>query len=122
MSANKEFVQFKLEDGTSVLIEVEKVNTSGVQRVALTPAQMAVQAKQSFEQALATVPPVASSVLNRLRKGMTEPADEIEVKFGLKMTSEVGAVIASVGGEVNFEVTLKWQRSSKNGIAQSGDD
>jgi hypothetical protein len=39
----------------------------------------------------------------------------VEVKFGVKMSAELGAVIASGNGEVNYEITLKWNRESHNG-------
>jgi hypothetical protein len=42
--------------------------------------------------------------------GLTTPADEVEVKFGLNLSVDSGVIFAAVGGEVNFEVTLKWQR------------
>ena len=109
MSTNKELAQFEMEDGTTVLIEIETVNSPGVQRAALAHGQMVVKAKQTFEQALDKVIPAASVVMNRVRKGLTDPADEVEVKFGLKLTSEVGAVIASAGVEANFDITLKWK-------------
>jgi hypothetical protein len=34
----------------------------------------------------------------------------VEVKFGIKMSGELGAIIASGSGEVNYEITLKWKR------------
>ncbi|MDD1435474.1 hypothetical protein MEN24_03375 [Dolichospermum sp. ST_sed10] len=33
---------------------------------------------------------------------------ELEVKFGIKLSADAGAFITSVGGEVNFEITVKW--------------
>jgi hypothetical protein len=119
MSQSKEIAEFKLESGGSVLIEIEESNSVAVQRVANEKlGEQVVQAKQSFEQALEQVMPVASTVANRLWKGLTTPADEIELKFGVKLTSEVGAIIATVGGEVNFEVTLKWKQGSPSAQAQ----
>lgn len=40
-------------------------------------------------------------------------ADEVEVKFGLKATSEAGGnmfAVGKVGVEANYEVTLKWKK------------
>jgi Trypsin-co-occurring domain 1 len=53
---------------------------------------------------------VAAAAFQRLKQGLTTPASEVEIKFGLKMTAEAGVVISSVGGEVNFEVTLTWKQ------------
>ncbi|MCY7407166.1 MAG: hypothetical protein LH631_07250 [Alkalinema sp. CAN_BIN05] len=32
-------------------------------------------------------------------------------QFGLKLTAEAGVVFAAAGGEVNFEITLKWKNA-----------
>jgi hypothetical protein len=113
MSQSKEIAEFQLEDGTAFLIEIEESDSATVERVANDKlGEQVVKAKQSFEQALSHVTPVASAAINRLRRGLTTPADEVEIKFGVKLTSEAGAIIASVGGEVNFEITLKWKQES----------
>jgi hypothetical protein len=44
-------------------------------------------------------------------RGLNTPADEVEVKFGLKLTAEAGAIFSSVGGEVSYEITLKWNQN-----------
>jgi hypothetical protein len=44
---------------------------------------------------------------NRLN-ALTDPADEVEVKFSVKLTAEVGAIITHLGGEATYEITLKW--------------
>jgi DNA polymerase III sliding clamp (beta) subunit (PCNA family) len=112
ISKEKEIAQFTLDDGTPFLVEIEESESASVKRVANdTIGAQVVQAKQSFETALDQVIPVASAALNRVRRGLTTPADEVEIKFGVKLTAEAGAIIASVGGEVNFEFTLKWKQS-----------
>ncbi|MBD2261111.1 CU044_2847 family protein [Pseudanabaena sp. FACHB-2040] len=110
----KEIAQFKLEDGTAFLVEVDPPRTTrggSIQRVAAVNAdQMVYQATQTLEEALDTVKPVAATVLSRLRSGLTTPADGIEVTFGLKLSAEAGVVFGSVGGEVTFEVKLTWEK------------
>jgi Trypsin-co-occurring domain 1 len=118
MSQSKEIAEFKLEDGTAFLIEIEESGSSGVERVAnVQLGEQVVRAKQSFEQAMSHVTPVASAALERIRTGLTTPADEVEIKFGVKLSSEAGAIIASVGGEVNFEITLKWKQTKPSAQA-----
>jgi Trypsin-co-occurring domain 1 len=111
MSQNKEIAQFLLDDGTPFLIEIEESGSSNVKRAAnVDVGQEVVKATQSFETALGQVMPVASAALKRIRTGLTTPADEVELKFGVKLTAAAGAIITSVGGEVNFEITLKWKQ------------
>lgn len=111
---DKEIAQFALEDGTTFLVEVEEPeNPVAVERVATKTGQMVIEAKQTFEEEIEAIKPVAATLVARLRRGMTTPADEVEVKFGLKLSSEMGAIFASVGGEVTFEVTLKWKEGKE---------
>jgi hypothetical protein len=109
MDMDKEIAQFSLEDGTKFLVEVQEPEGVPVERVAINAGQMVLQAKQTFEEAIESVKPVASVLISRLKRGMTTPADEVEVKFGLKLTAEAGAIFTSISGDVTFEATLKWK-------------
>jgi hypothetical protein len=108
MVKGKKIAEFHLEDGTPFLIEIEDIGKPD-ERATRVDANVE-KAKQSFEKALDQVVPVAAAAFNRLRQGLTTPASEVEIKFGLKMTAEAGVIISSVGGEVNFEVTLTWKQ------------
>jgi hypothetical protein len=109
MAKNKEIAEFKLDDGTPFLIEIQPSDNSSVERATNLDIDV-VKAKQTFETALGQVIPVASAALERIRTGLKTPASDVELKFGVKLTAETGAIIASVGGEVNFEITLKWKQ------------
>lgn len=107
----KQLVEYSLADGTTFLIEVdEPERTTAVERVALPSGQLVLKAQQSFEEALDKVKPVASTIVSKLRS-LNTPADAVEVKFGLKLTAEAGAIFSSVGGEVTYEITLKWNQN-----------
>jgi NTP-dependent ternary system trypsin peptidase co-occuring protein len=41
---------------------------------------------------------------------MAEPPDEIAIEFGVKLSADVGAIIARTGGEANFKISLRWQK------------
>lgn len=122
----RELAQFKLEDGTAFLVEVDRPQPTGagsIQRVAsVNTQQMVYQATQTLEQALDSIKPVASTVVSKLRSGFTKPADEVEVTFGLKLSAEAGVVFGSVGGEVTFEVKLKWEKDDEPQTSISDDD
>jgi Trypsin-co-occurring domain 1 len=105
--------QFTLEDGTPFLVEIDEPEGSAIQRVAaVNTGQLVYQAKVTLEEALDRVKPVAATVLTKLKSGLTTPADEIEVTFGLKLNAAAGVVFSSVGGEVTFEVKLKWHHQN----------
>lgn len=109
----KQLIEFSLEDGTSFLMEVDEPETIAVERVALPSGRLVLKAQQSFEEALDKVKPVASTLISKLR-GLNTPADEVEVKFGLKLTADAGAIFTSVGGEVSYEITLKWNQPKES--------
>lgn len=101
-------VEFQVGDGDVILVEVEDVETKGLQPVSITPGKFAAEAKKTFEQSLANLDPMIKAVKEKL-SDLTEPADEVEVKFSVKLSGEVGAVLTKVGGEANYEITLKWK-------------
>jgi Trypsin-co-occurring domain 1 len=105
---DKQLAEFSLEDGTKFLVEVDEPENGAIERVALPDGQMVLKAKQSFEDALNTIKPVASTIMSNLKE---LSADDAEVKFGIKLTADAGAVFASIGGEVNYEITLKWSNN-----------
>ena len=107
----KQLAQFSLSDGTTFLVEVEEPERRAIERVALPSGKQVLKAQQTFEEALDKIKPVASTIITKLRD-LNQPADEVEVKFGLKLTADAGAIFASVGGEVSYEITLKWSNSN----------
>ncbi|MBD1919892.1 hypothetical protein H6F77_02005 [Microcoleus sp. FACHB-831] len=105
-------VEFELESGESIFVEVKDTEqTDG--RIGLGD-DLIEKAHGTFESALEKVKPVANTIINKLRN-LNQPADEVEVKFGLKMTAQAGAIVAGFSGDANYEITLKWKRDSKNG-------
>jgi Trypsin-co-occurring domain 1 len=105
----KQLAQFSLSDGTTFLVEVDEPESSAIQRATLPSGKQILKVQQTFEEALDTIKPVASTIISKLRD-LNQPADEVEVKFGLKLTVDAGAIFASIGGEVSYEITLKWSQ------------
>ncbi|MEL4893904.1 CU044_2847 family protein [Crocosphaera sp. Alani8] len=108
----KPLIKFPLDGDDSILIEVEELPTSEVDEglVANYPGQqVVVQAQTSFADAMDKIKPVAANIIGKLRELKDSP-DEVEVKFGIKMTAEMGAIIASANVEGNYEITLKWKK------------
>ncbi|MBA2443968.1 MAG: hypothetical protein H0V49_01385 [Nocardioidaceae bacterium] len=64
-------------------------------------------AQQTFEQAIARVQPAAEAIIGRLRF-ISDPPDEVHVEFGLELSAEAGAFIASASTTANFKVSLTW--------------
>lgn len=106
----KQIVEFPTESGGSIFVEVD--DASQDDRISL--GESIVQtAQQTLGSALENIRPLANTIVSKV-KNLNEPADEIEVKFGIKMSAELGAVIASGNAEINYEITLKWYKEPEN--------
>jgi len=103
----KKFVVYPLEDGGSVVVEVDEP-TSGLVPAA-SHGQVVAQAQEGFDDALEAVRPIASKLLDTLRDLAEEP-DEVAVEFGINLGFKAGVVIASGSTGANFKVALKWTR------------
>ncbi|HEY9645059.1 MAG TPA: CU044_2847 family protein [Chroococcidiopsis sp.] len=111
MSADRVLAEFLLEDGTAVRVEVPKpLDTSTVEEVSIFDETL-YKSEQSIKSALSKATSIATSVMSSLKAGA---ADEVEVKFGLDLSVESGVIVSTVGGGVNFEVTLKWTNKGTN--------
>ncbi|MGB3639673.1 MAG: CU044_2847 family protein [Rivularia sp. (in: cyanobacteria)] len=111
--AEKQLVEFALEDGTKFLVEVEKpAGQTGIppKPVSRDGGLAVTAASKTFNQALDDVRPVLATVVSKLKD--VSP-DETEVKFGVKLAANAGVVFTSLGSEVTFEVTVKWKKESK---------
>ena len=101
----KHLVEFLLEDGGSIVVEVDEPESEGTIRAAREGT--IVKAKETLEEALNNVLPVTKSLVEKLRSIGNKP-DEIEISFGVKLNTVAGAVIASACAEANFGVTVRW--------------
>lgn len=109
---NKQLIEFKLEDESSVFIEIDDNDSDeNRQRISRESNQKntTLLASKKFEEALKQVRPAAEATINAFReiKGPTE----ITMEFGLKFNVKAGVIFASVDNEATFKVNLKWKTS-----------
>ena len=114
-----DYIQFRTEDGATVLVEVAEQETihAGVERAGLKEkaAEAVSQAKTTFEDGLEILRRNADAFIKKVRD-LSDPPDEMEVTFGLKATGEAGNfAIAKAGAEASYTVKLTWKRESKPG-------
>lgn len=107
----KHLIEFPLEDGSSVIVEVDEPAPEGGPERAARPGDVAAKAEQTFEAALERIKPAAGAIITKLR-GLSDPPDEVGVEFGIKLSGKIGAVVASADAEANYKVTLKWKPES----------
>ncbi len=111
----KRLVEFPLQEGGTLLVEVdeperyaETTMRGGVVKAA-RPGEIADKAQDTFEDALDKIKPAAQAIIDKLR-ALSDAPDEIGVEFGIKLSAEAGAFIASAGVEANYTVTLTWTK------------
>ena len=88
-------VQFALERGGSVLVEVDG-DEPGIQRASRVD-DLIVQAKQQLEPAMDNIRALAN-VAFELLQDLAERPDGIEVEFGVRLNAQVGAVYRENAG------------------------
>lgn len=108
----KHLIEFPLQDGTTIIIEVESLESESGMIEAASPGEIVKKAKQTFENSLEKIQPALVSVVEKIRNlNFSQNPNEIEIQFGLRLTATSGAVIAVAGAEANFEVRLKWSQT-----------
>jgi NTP-dependent ternary system trypsin peptidase co-occuring protein len=111
----KRLVEFPLDQGGSVLIEIDEPPLGPTTRgLGKDRSSLVEEADKTFEQATAAVTPVARSLITRLRSFEDAP-DEVGIEFGVQLSAQTGAFIASVAAEANFKVSLTWRRQGSDG-------
>lgn len=109
----KRLVEFPLEQGGSVLVEIDEAPAGPVMRgLGKDRPSVAERTDKTFEEAVTTVVPAARSLLARLRAG-DDPADEISIEFGVQLSAQAGAFIASAAVGATFKVSMTWQHGRK---------
>lgn len=105
----RRLVEFELESGGSILVEVDVEDdlADGELVPAANAGELVAMAGQSLEQALSSVRRVAASIIAQLEDLPRKP-DEVTVEFGVKLAGKANAVFASGSAEANLNVTLTW--------------
>lgn len=102
-------VSLTSEGGELVFIEVEEPER-GLERAGGDDRE---NAPATLEEALDRIRPIANAVIRKIRSIDVTP-DELEVKFGVKLSVGANVIISKTAAEANFEFKLAWKRSVKD--------
>jgi len=105
----KHIIHIPLADGNSFCVAVDEPEAEDTIDIGLK--ETVHWARQTFEASLDTVLPV-SKILNDKLRHMSNQPDEVEVGFGINLSLEAGAFIASASTEANFTVLLRWSKDT----------
>jgi len=104
------FVEFAMPDGSSVILECDESDEQ------LVKAGMGKinTSKEKFEDAIDKARKSGFLILKKIREGLTDTPDEVELTFGLKASGELGnLVIAKTSLEANYTVKLTWTKEKR---------
>jgi hypothetical protein len=113
-------VEFPLEGGGSVVVDVDgpAVAYGETVRGDVTRGrvdEVVARTGETFEAAFERIQPAATAAIRSLRTLADRP-QEVEIEFGIKISAEVGAVIAHTAAEANFRVTLRWKPEAAEAV------
>jgi DNA-directed RNA polymerase specialized sigma24 family protein len=99
-------VAYPLADGRKILVEEAVEDHGGL----AGRGDVVETARQSFQDALATLRPAVAAVIAQV-EGLARKPDEIGLEIGFSLKGEVGAVIARTAADGSFKLSLKWRPS-----------
>ncbi len=97
-----------LDDGTEIFIENAK--GTGIKRVSIGSDDV----KRKISEVLSGIGPTISQIKSSITTGELAP-DEIEIEFGVQLSTEVGVIITRASSDINFKVSAKWNTSQTDG-------
>jgi hypothetical protein len=101
-------VEYYLENGASFWIEVDEIEPSGYEECGPERAKI-----KKLKDIILMITPSTEFILDKFADMKPLPK-EVELEFGIKLNTQVGAVIASTSGEANYKIRLKWDREDIN--------
>ena len=111
----KRLVEFPLEDGDSIVVEIDETGPEGSMVPAAGPGEVIAKAEKTFEQSLDKIESIAKALTSKLSDLLILP-DEVQIEFGIKMSAQAGVVLAAAGAEANYRITLKWEQPDQSEV------
>ena len=100
------------EDLSTPGVIVEFADRPGLREVRLTGSDAAARSAEALRKAMSVIQAVTED-LHEAVNNLVERPDQIEVAFGVKFDTEIGAFVAKAGLEAAITVTLTWDSSTK---------
>ncbi|MBN2738682.1 MAG: hypothetical protein JXR70_16995 [Spirochaetales bacterium] len=104
--------EFKLDDGTSIIIEADKEDKGHEVKRGSGEEKKIQRASKTFNQQIKKITPLAEAISQELSSHKNSPS-EVTVEFGIKLGGETDLIIASAAVEANFKVIMKWNNDRK---------
>lgn len=106
----KVVTEFSTDSGDPVRVEIEAPEGQGPVHVG-RGGDVVEKASRSFNEALAGLRPIAEGILAQTTDLARAPKG-VEVSFGIRLSGEMGVILASSSAEAHVEVKLSWERDA----------
>lgn len=103
-------VNVPLEGGGFVVVEVDRADLppdEGLTLATPEPGKALATASKTLSESLERIEPVLNAVKDKLEAAAP---DHFAVEFGIKLGGETGVILAKGTAEVNFKITMTWDR------------
>jgi hypothetical protein len=90
-------------------IVVEFHSAPGRRQVSAAPGEAVRESARALERSMETIQQMARRFAGAMDQLEAIRPDEMELEFGIKFDTEVGAIIARTGIEANLKVKLVWK-------------
>jgi hypothetical protein len=111
---SRQLIEYSLDNGKSIFVEERCFDE--VRRGESEASRMGdfkKKAETTFREAIGMAKSAAEVIIKEmdsLKKSSNCP-EEIDVEFGVKLSSKIGVpIISSLDGEINLKITLKWKK------------
>ncbi|MCX9010572.1 MAG: CU044_2847 family protein [Candidatus Methanoperedens sp.] len=102
---------FTIDKNAPVFVELTP--RPGLKQVsAATPEDIAEKSGKALDSSMNTIHHMATRVSSMIDALVDQP-NQVDVEFGLKFDTEMGAIIAKAGMEASINVKLTWERKVK---------
>jgi hypothetical protein len=109
----RKLIKFSLREDDHIWVEVDEPES-----LSEVEGERARGSTEKFEKILEKLQPVVSTIIEKLRNLTCSP-DNVEVTFGLKLSTNAGLIIAAAETEANFTLKLTWESGPEKQIYKS---
>jgi hypothetical protein len=107
-----DLVEFPVAGGGTVLVAATRpAHSDATVFRGGGPREVIVRSAETLQAAIAGLMPAAQALVDTFLELPRRP-DEMSVSFGIELSAEAGAIIASTTASANFAVTISWKATA----------
>jgi len=108
--------EFEIDKEAPVLVElIELAPSPGVRKAAKSSKDLTEMSPKALDSAMNTIHHMARRIVATMEAlSDDKKPTQVEAAFGLKLTTEGGAIIAKAGIESTINVKLTWENERRN--------